>query len=273
MAVAVTVTVVVAVWFVFGRDAGVTTPGDGLSPVAAPMFAEDGGLPAGPSRAVYSPTGTRLAVLNAGRVFVAVEGRLEPVTAEGGNVVDVAWFGNGTTLLVIEGPAATGQVAVVDIDGTVRGVIPLSEPVSPGSGHGMAVAPGGRSAVVTAVDRPPLAAEQRHLVTIDLETGRVSDRTAPGGEDEYGPVFTPEGDVVYSTADATVAGVTDVGDVVLLRSDGALVTRAGVELGVLPEGVALVDLAPLVDRALVVSTDESGQPRLREITLTRRRAR
>lgn len=259
------VVVAVGVWFVLFVSDDDDPKIGGLGPAAGAAFGEDGTLPPGPSRAVYSPDGTRLAVVRGGRVFLARQGRLEPVTEDGGRVVDVAWFPNSSTLLVAEGPVATGLLAVVDIDGTVRGSIPLSRQVGFGSGHGMAVATGSRRAALTVVDRPPLADEQRRVVEVALDTGEVRDVSDPGGDDEFGPAFLDDGTIVFSTPERMVAGV--VGGAAVVVDGRELVTADGDVLGRLPDDVDLADLAPTGDRAVVVSADRGGQPQLREIAL------
>jgi hypothetical protein len=263
-AVAVVVAVFVAAWFLFARTEGDDVGGLGAAGPAP--FDGTGSLPPGPSRAVYSPTGARLAVLQAGRVDMAVGGAFRRVTRANGNVVDVAWFGNSSTLLVAEGPASTGGLAVVDIDGTVRGSVPLDGAHAFGTGHGMSVAPGGKRAALTAVTRPALTGEQRHVVEVDLESGAVRDVTTVGGPDEYGPRYLDDGTLVYSTADDRVVGVYRGADAIRVRG-GRLVTARGRDLGGLPPAVTVVDVAPEGDRAVVVARDEEGQPRLREIRL------
>lgn len=263
--------------------------------IAGGPFAEGDSI-AGATRGVLSPDGSQLAVLSPDGLGLAVGNRIRPITDDGSRVVDVAWFPNGSTVLVAEGPVPTGLLAVVDIDGTVRGSIPLAPSVGFGDGHGMVVAPGGRRAVVTAVDRPALAAEQRRLVHVDLETGATRDLTPPGGPDETRPFFldaeriafveTTPGDgggvrtVVIALADGSVldvatgvrvVGVTDGGQPVLERSgelviDGRRVGRvpAGTSLTSVHAGTGLGVLAESVTAA-----DGSTTARLRRLDLAR----
>src|SRR5688500_2758803 len=101
-ALVVTGLVIGVVWYLVapGADQGdVASAGGSLTP-----FAGDGALQPGPVRGWYSTDGARLAVVNAGRIDIAIEGQLVPITPRSGNVVDAAWFGGGEALLVGEGP-------------------------------------------------------------------------------------------------------------------------------------------------------------------------
>lgn len=264
----------------------------GLAPAGERPFG-DGDTLDGARRAVYSPDGNRLAVLTPQGLGLAENGAVRPVTARGSRVVDVAWFRNGATLLVAEGPVPTGGVAVVDIDGTVRGTIPLEPDIGFGEGHGMSVAPGGRSAVVTAVERPALGPEQRWLALIDLETGATRALTEPGGPDERRPfhldatrvAFTeeaPDGTgrraMVVTFADgsteevavgAAVVGIVD--DEIVLEDDRGRLTLAGRRIGTVPPRTSLSTLHPDgIDAVLAttVDTPEGGRTgRLQRIRL------
>ena len=175
----------------------------------------------------------------------------------------------------------TGSLAVVEIDGTVRGSIPLDPSVGFGAGYGMDLAPGGRRAVVTAVERPALAAEQRHLVLVDLETGATRALTEPGATpQEHGPHVLDDGRVAYTeTDDAGVdrprlldlesGGVAEVGpEGVVVGSTGSFViVQIGREviavpapgavgertvLGRIPAGTALTSVDARRGQAVVV---------------------
>ena len=272
VAIAVIGLVVGAVWLLLGRDAGAPSVA-GLRPNARSPFDEEGALVPGPSRALYSRDGARVAVIHAGRVDLAVEGRLRPITSPGGNVVDAAWFTDGATMLLAEGPIPTGSLAVVSVDGVVRGAVGLDRAgLGFGTGHGMSVAPDNRRAALTAVTRRPLQREERHIVEVDLVTGAVRDLTLPGDEDEFAPRYLASGALVYSTPARKIAGVVFGRDVIHVRA-GRLETATGDALGTLPEGAEVVDVAPAGDRAIVVVDDGSGQPRLREVRLTTPRSR
>lgn len=229
-------------------------PVSGLRAVGSQPFGDGDVLAAVAVRAVLDPTGGRLAVITDDGLSVAEDGGLRRVTARGSHVVDAAWFANGTTLLVAEGPIPTGGLAVVDIDGRVRGTIPLSPSVGFGGGNGMAVLPGGKRAVVTAVERPALQPEQRYLALVDLETGATSSLTEPGGPDESGPVPLDDGRIAFTERGASGAGGGDAGATVRIvdpvaggldgagagtvvgAADRAVVVRTGRELRLRPLG-------------------------------------
>lgn len=291
-ATVVAVLVLGIVYFFVSREE--STGVEGLAPAGDQPFGSGDTLD-GARRGIFSDTGGRLAVVRDDGLALAQRGQFVPVTARGSNVVDAAWFRNGATLLVAEGPVPTGALAVVDIDGKIRGSIPLTPSVGFGAGHGMTVAPGGRQAVVTAVDRPVLDQEQRRLVVVDLETGATRDLTAPGGPDELRPFYldkervaftessadgTPRalivdvatGEVEEIAASASVAGTID-DEVVLLDLRGRLVRPTDPErvLATVPRGSALSALDPSGGAAVVAETvdrpDGGRFGRLRRIDL------
>lgn len=282
--------VISAVVFVVMRPD--TTGVRGLAPVGARPFGDDDEIDADARSAILSEDGNHLAVVGDDGLGIAENGRIRPVTRPGTRVVDAAWFGNGATLLVAEGPIPTGALAVVDTDGTVRGSVPLSPSVGFGSGHGMAVAPGGRRAVVTAVERPPFGGEELHLVLVDLETGATSALTDPGpGPQERGPWFLDADTVAFTEATEggrPLARTIDVGSrlVVDVGADGTVVgvgrssvivqhereivavpiPGAGgkrVVLGGVPDGTSLTSVDALGGVAIVV--DRQGDIRKVEI--------
>lgn len=215
VATVVSVVVVAAVWvfFVRGDDPEVVR---GLGPAHPSPFDSRGEVTAGPDKAAMSDDG-QLAVIQAGQVTLAVEGQLHPVTKSGTNVVDVAWFNSADVLLVAEGPTPTGGVALVELDGTVRGTIPLDPSIGFGTGNGMSVAPGNKRAVVTAVERPALAqTDQRRLAEIDLETGKVRHLTDPG-IDAYGPTYVDREKVLFTYGGDAVLLSTATGDRQVVR--------------------------------------------------------
>lgn len=256
----------------------------GIAPVGTDPFA-DGRLRPGPHDAAYSPDGQRVAVLTGGRLGMAEEGDVRPITARGSNVVDFAWFPASNALLVAEGPVPTGGLVVLEPDGRERGTIPLDPSISFGDGHGMDVAPGGREAVVTAVSRPPLGEEQRYLAHVDLETGRVRALTEADERAERAPfwldadtiAFTSEGPAGsrVEVIDANGAGrrplpirdtelrtvgtldeewIVAAGDssLVAVRADGR--RRS---LGAIPGGTAAIAIHPSGQSAIVAETVES----------------
>ncbi|MGI8792560.1 MAG: hypothetical protein ACR2H3_05200 [Acidimicrobiales bacterium] len=265
----------------------------GLGPATPPPFGADAKLVAGPAKAWYSPDGSKLAVITAGAVGLASEGQVRRITPRGGNVVDVAWFQAGTALLVAEGPIPTGGLAVVNVTGEVRGSIALDPPVTFGDGFGMSVAPGGKRAIVTAVERDTFGKTHTYLVSVDLTTGK----TSPLGQRDdqaRNPEFVDANRLAFTrlTSEGRVAVVRSLvtQDEVVL-GDGAVVGVIGdgqsvaVDTGdslvsYLPEGGGLHVLAAAVDggvqavhpsgvRAAVAAT-ESNAVVLREISLVRR---
>jgi hypothetical protein len=248
----------------------------------------DGDTVAGAYRAVLSPDGDRLGVLSDDGLARVARNQLVPITEQGANVVDAAWFPNSATVLVAEGPAATGQVAVLDVagDGHVRGSIRLDPPVGFGQGYGMSVAPGGRKAVATAVERPALEPEHRYLVAIDLETGATRALTDAGGPDESEPVHLTEervafvertaGQVRTRTLDLATGAVEDVADgaAVVGAADGVPVVvdgagrlRAGDRaLGAVPAGTTVAGVDVRERTAVVVESTPSGA-RVRRVHL------
>ena len=289
--------VVGATFLYVTRDGNTPSSVTGLAPVGGNLFA-DGDELAGANRGILSPDGSNLAVLTPDGLGLVDGNDIRPITERGSRVVDAAWFGNGGTLLVAEGPTPTGLLAVVDADGEVRGSVPLEPSVGFGTGHGMAVAPGGRAAVVTAVDRPALGAEQRRLVHVDLETGATRDLTAAGGPDEERPFFldagrvafvetTPgdgggvrtlivsvaDGSVLDVAAGARVVGVTEEGEPVLERA-GTLQVE-GKSIGRVPAGAELSSIHPESGLAVLAETitaaDGATVVRLRRLEVTRAR--
>jgi hypothetical protein len=177
-------------------------------PDAADAFGADGVLGRTVLRAAFSPSGRLLLVQTPAGIGVATgdddtpDGDVQFLTPPGSRAVGAAWFPSETAVLVVEGPVPTGQLAVVELDGRVRGVIPLEESFSAGSGRGMAVAPDGRRAVVTAEVRDVIGgARHFHLVLVDLETGAVVDVTGADGPDETDPVFVGPDEIAYTETD------------------------------------------------------------------------
>lgn len=185
-------------------------------PDAASAFGDDGVLEPDLRWAAFSPSGRMVLVRTGAGIGIATgrdgsqgqgagaaEGPVELVTPPGSRAVDAAWFPGETAILVAEGPISTGQLAVVELDGTVRGAIPISPSFAVGSGHGMAVSPDGRHAVVTATEREPVGGRRHlHLVYVDLERGEVTELTSADGSDESGPVYLSEGRILFTETSA-----------------------------------------------------------------------
>jgi hypothetical protein len=154
----------------------VHAPVQGLAPARPELFDRSGRVQPGAYGAAYSPDGTRLAVKSGlGIGAVTSGGKVRLVTPPGSHAVDFAWMPTGGDLLIAEGPAATGQLDVLRLDGVSRGRVPLDPVFSVGSGYGMAVSPDGHQAVALAEDVAALGGPERlSLVRIDLGTGKVS---------------------------------------------------------------------------------------------------
>lgn len=274
--VGIAVLALVGAWLLVARSEQ-PSPVAGTAAVGDRPFGDGGVLPPGADEAVFSPDGTRLAVIDEGRVRLAVNGELVDVTDPGGRVVDVAWMPGSNGLLVAEGPSSTGILPVVAPDGRSLGVVRPAPPLQPGGGFGMSVDPDGRRAVVVSVERPALEDEGRYLAAVDLETGATrrltkttanprtprhvsSGRVALSVDGRNGPevvVLDVASGVAAKVADGELVGVAggrpvvvdpdgrtvrllragDVGDEVLARLDGGVRPVA-----VHPTGRALVVL-------------------------------
>lgn len=181
-------------------------------PDAASAFGADGVLEADLRWATFSPSGRMVLVRTGAGIGIATgrdgsegqgdgaaQGPVQLLTPPGSRAVDGAWFPGETAILIAEGPISTGQLAVVELDGTVRGAIPTSPSFAVGTGHGMAVSPDGRRAVVTATEREPVGGRRHlHLLSVDLERGEVTELTSADGPDESGPIYLSEERVLFT---------------------------------------------------------------------------
>lgn len=291
---AVAAMVLSLVYFFVARDE--VNRVQGLAPAGDRPFGDADTLN-GAIRGLFSSTGSRLAVLTDDGLGLAQQGQILPITRPGTNVVDAAWFGNAATLLVAEGPVPTGALVVVDLDGEVRGTVPLEPSVGFGGGYGLTVAPGNRQAVVTAVDRPALGPEERRLAVVDLETGATRDLTPPGGPHEQRPFYldrqrvaftevgaglppramlvdVTSGSVQEITPGASVVGVID-GEPVLQDERRRLFLASAPSriLATVPRGAAVSSIDPSGGLAVLAETitgaDGATTGRLRRLPLER----
>ncbi|HZQ88283.1 MAG TPA: hypothetical protein VFA83_25770 [Acidimicrobiales bacterium] len=170
----------------------------GLAPVRPELFDRTGRVEVGAYGAAYNANGTVLAVKSGqGIGAVSSGGKVRLVTPPGSHAVEYAWMPSGDALLIAEGPASTGQLDVLRLDGTSLGAVPLNPSFSVGSGYGMAVSPDGRRAVVVAEDAQALGGPERlHLKGVDLATGAV---TELGPRAVHAPRYV-DGDHVLVTA-------------------------------------------------------------------------
>ena len=256
---AVLALVVLAVTFTIVRTTDDGAPVAGLQSSADP-FGDNPVLPAGASRAVYSPDGARLAVVADGLLHVS-DGEVTRITERGTRVVDAAWFPAGTAVIVAEGPAQTGQLSVLGRDGAEQGDVRLDPSVGFGTGHGMALTSNER-AVVTAVERPELGATGvRSLAAVNLRTGVVRQLPAADGEEEFDPHRVDATRVAYTARRAdgsTVPRLLDLGTGDRRRA-GPVGTRA---LAVIGDGslIALLDGRDIV--AVPVDSPDATPQRL-----------
>lgn len=258
MVLALIVAGVVAVLVLRTSDADPT----GLAPVTPSPFAAGDVVEPGPARAWFSADGTKLAVISAGAAGLSMDGTVRLLTDRGGNVVDLAWFSAGTALLVAEGPTPTGGLVVLQTNGEVRGTIPLEPPITFGTGHGMSVAPGGRRAVVTAVERDPFGVESTHLVEVDLTTGET--RRIDTGEASARHPHHVDGERIAFTRTtddgpvAVVARLDGTGAVELGRGEVRGVIGAGDHVAI-QDGGRLLAVPPEGGEAATVGRDIAGR--------------
>jgi hypothetical protein len=103
------------------------------------------------------------------------------------------------SLLIVEGPAAIGQLTVVDLTGAVKGVARLDKPFSAGAGYGVTVDRRGARAVVVTEARDAIGGRRRlDLALVDLTTGRVTPLVPTPDADESAPLFTDDDHLVFS---------------------------------------------------------------------------
>lgn len=160
-----------------------------------------------------SPDGERLAIVEAGAVTVVGVDDAKVVTRAGTNVVDAAWMPDGERVLVVEGPIPTGQLTVIDMEGTVSGVAQLSPSVSFGTGLGLAVDSRGTQAAVITVTREPIGGRQHSdLAVVGLQTGKVRVYATPE-RDETQPMFVDDELVAVSSVAETGGARLDLVDV------------------------------------------------------------
>ena len=170
----------------------------GLAPVRANLFDRTGRVEPGAFGAGYSPDGNTLAVKSGrGIGLVTSGGKVNLVTPPGSHAVDYAWMPSGSALLIAEGPASTGQLDVLRLDGTSLGRVPLAPSFSVGTGYGMAVSPNGRLAVVVTEDAAALGGPERlHVARVDLATGVV---TPLGASAVHAPAFIDDERVLLTS--------------------------------------------------------------------------
>lgn len=179
--------------------------------LAGSAFEEAGLIRTGAGKAAYSPDGTRIALLTDGGLGLAEEGRVRTISRKGAQIVDFAWMPDSRRVLVLEGPAATGFLAVLDLTGDVVASAELQPSFSPGAGHGIDVDRQSRLAVAVAVTRQPIGGrETRDIALIELQSGVVRMMVNATG-DESRPRFVAGNAIAFTdrTADSTRVMVAD----------------------------------------------------------------
>jgi len=179
---------------------------------AVDPFDADGRIDSAADRVIFNPLGTRIAVLGGRGLAVAEEGRARYLFDRSTNIVDAAWLPGTTKLLVAEGPALTGRLSIIGVDGQPSGYVAIQPSFGVGTGHGMSVDEWRHVAVVTATERESLGGEHLHLVAVELSSGATRALTPADGPDELAPVFAGTGAVVYTarTGGDSWVGVVDV---------------------------------------------------------------
>jgi hypothetical protein len=196
-------------------------------------------LDPGIERAIYSPDGSRLAVVAGTGIGLAQAGRVQLVTPRGSSAVDAAWMPDSQSLLIAEGPSPMTKLSVLDLDGREKGVAKLDQPFAVGAGNGIAVDSRGARAVFAAETRDTIGGRRRlDLVLVDLPTGHVEPLTATAEANEGWPVFVDDSHVAFSRADAGHAGVVTVLDLAsreerAISGDGEAARPIGVARGAL----------------------------------------
>jgi hypothetical protein len=250
------------------------------------------GVP-GAVAASFSPNGTQLAVRRGGgSLGIAKGGQFQPIVPAETQIVAFAWFGT-SRLLVQEGPVATGQLAIVGVDGTDHGAIRLDPDVSPGNGIG--VSPDGALAVLSSFGDATFGGEPIpvDLWLVDLRSGATRRLSETPGDVEGDPLFLDAetviamrragpGDVAVIAIDVTTGSVKTLavagpasriigtvgggGSSEVAWTDGS--TGRTRVLARAPAGASIVAIDPAGQRLIVRDTSENGadtQLRLVEI--------
>ena len=178
------------------------------------IFDEGGVVRGGAAKAQFNAAGTRLLVLSSEGVGIVEEGEIRVITPAEAAIADAGWLTGTTDVAVLQAPVAD-RIALINLDGTETGFVPLNPPLEVGSGHGIVVDTPRRRAVIGVERRPTLEPLQLHLVMVDLTTGAVRDLTPPGGPDESGPFWLDESRILFTRVEGT-----DSKAIVLNLADG-----------------------------------------------------
>lgn len=206
------------------------------------VFDDAGRAVGGAARAQFNASGTRLLTLTSDGAGVVEEGKIRLVTPAGATIADAGWLTGTTGIAVLQAPVAD-RIALINIDGSETGFVPLSPSLEVGSGHGIVVDTPRRRAVVGVERRPSLQPLQLNLVMVDLRTGSSVDLTPPGGPDEMNPFWLGESRVLYTRVEkgessAVVLNVSDRSEQVVAVNARAVGTVATAPIFVTGNSVA-----------------------------------
>ena len=182
---------------------------------AVEVFGDRGVVTGGAAKAQFNAAGTRLLVLTSDGVGIVEEGEIRLITPPQAAIADAGWLTGTTDVAVVQSPVAD-RIALINLDGTETGFVPLSPPLEVGTGNGLVVASERRRAVIGVERRPALQPIDRNLVLVDLTTGQSSDLTPPDGPDEVAPFWVDDTRVLFTEVDDAGSRV-----VVLDISDGS----------------------------------------------------
>lgn len=177
------------------------------------VFDDEGRVAGGAGRAQFNAAGTRLVVVSDQGVGVVENGKIRIITPAEATIADAAWLTGTTDIAVMQAPVAD-RIALINVDGSETGFVPLTPSLEVGAGHGLAVDTERRRAVIGIERRPSLQPLQLNLVMVDLKTGQSRDLTPPGGPDESGPFWLDNSRVLYTRVEGTdsEAVVLNLGD-------------------------------------------------------------
>lgn len=188
--------VIGGVFFYVGRPRGETRV-ERTTRGAPGVFDDAGSVSGGAGRAQFNAAGTRLLAVTSEGVGIIEDGDIRIITPAQATIADAGWLTGTTDVAVLQAPVAD-RIALINLDGTETGFVPLNPPLEVGSGHGIVVDTERRRAVIGVERRPALEPLQLHLVMVDLRTGESRDLTPPGGPDESGPFWLDESRVLFT---------------------------------------------------------------------------
>lgn len=178
------------------------------------VFDDDGVVAGGAAKAQFNAAGTRLLVLSSEGVGIVEEGEIRVITPAEAAIADAGWLTGTTDVAVLQAPVAD-RIALINLDGTETGFVPLNPSLEVGSGHGIVVDTERRRAVIGVERRPTLEPLQLHLVMVDLTNGSTRDLTPPGGPDELSPFWLDDSRILFTRVEGR-----DSKAVVLNLADG-----------------------------------------------------